>query len=210
MLKCPVCFSHPVALPHGVCQTCYNRLKAWHYHSNNYWKESWETCASPRLSALYVAVMIVDAAGESQLATRKEKEWHLRRLSFVSDCIDHLDDTDLFPLTRSEVNTCKKIALDYWYQPSCTKTLDEISRNIDKMLKIQNPSDRDAKTLISLMASSEENLDFLWWQFIESSVDCIENKLNEEIWLCLFNKHFSPELQRWAQQQDNQYELYFH
>lgn len=78
------------------------------------------------------------------------------------------------------------------------------------MLKIQNPSDRDAKTLISLMASSEENLDFLWWQFIESSVDCIENKLNEEIWLCLFNKHFSPELQRWAQQQDNQYELYFH
>ncbi|HCQ3824662.1 TPA: hypothetical protein OKD82_002000 [Escherichia coli] len=134
--------------------------------------------------------MIVDAAGESQLATRKEKEWHLRRLSLVSDCIDHLDDTDLFPLTRSEVNTCKKIALDYWYQLSCTKTLDEIYRNIDKMLKIQNPSDRDAKKLISLMASSEENLDFLWWQFIESSVDCIENKLSEEICMCLFNKHF--------------------
>ncbi|QTA27104.1 hypothetical protein [Escherichia albertii] len=208
---CPICLIHSITLPHGVCQVCFNRLKAWHFHTSDFWKESWEILSSPCLSAIDVAVIIVDAAGESLLETQREKEWHLRRLLFIGDCIDHLDDAVFFPVPRSEINACKKMAIDYWHhQSSLSITLDDISGHICSSLNIRSFSKWDATMLIGLLASGEDNLDFMWWQFIESAVCCIRNKFSEEEWLNLFHKHFHIELQRWAQQPVEQYELYFH
>ncbi|CTV74924.1 TPA: hypothetical protein RY491_002274 [Escherichia albertii] len=208
---CPICLIHSITLPHGVCQVCFNRLKAWHFHTSDFWKESWEILSSPCLSAIDVAVIIVDAAGESLLEPQREKEWHLRRLLFIGDCIDHLDDAVFFPVPRSEINACKKMAIDYWHhQSSLSITLDDISGHICSSLNIRSFSKWDATMLIGLLASGEDNLDFMWWQFIESAVCCIRNKFSEEEWLNLFHKHFHIELQRWAQQPVEQYELYFH
>ncbi|MBJ2846164.1 hypothetical protein JGB08_26045, partial [Salmonella enterica subsp. enterica serovar Agona] len=56
----------------------------------------------------------------------------------------------------------------------------------------------DAKTLLGMMASDVDDLDFMWTQFIESAVACVEDEFSTATWMMLFDKHFSAEIQQWA------------
>ena len=126
--NCPICHSSPLMPPHEVCCACFNKLKALWVHPREFWEaychgdehninfyingdiESWENFISPNLTAIDIAIVIIDFAGECAMdsGAKNATAWHLKRLDFVSDCIDLLDDALFLPASREQVNTCKK------------------------------------------------------------------------------------------------------
>lgn len=162
--------------------------------------ERWEIRTSPRLTAISVAIDIIDGAGEAIMDcdTESERTWHLQRLNFVSDCIDLLNDALFLPASREQINNCKKMAFDFWHQRTPDGNLREIEQHIRHVTDDQCVATWDAKTLLGMMASDVDDLDFMWTQFIESAVACVKDELSIETWMMLFDKHFSAEIQQWA------------
>lgn len=161
--------------------------------------ERWEIRTSPRLTAISVAIDIIDGAGEAIMDrdTESERTWHLQRLNFVSDCIDLLNDDLFLPASREQINNGKKMALEFWHRRTSGGNLREIYQYIRHVTDKKKITEWDAKTLLGMMASDEDNLDFMWTQFIESVVACVANELSVETWMMLFDKHFSAEIHQW-------------
>ncbi|WP_259469045.1 hypothetical protein [Salmonella enterica] len=162
--------------------------------------ERWKIRTSPKLTAVSVAIDIIDGTGEAIMDCGAESElaWHLQRLNFVSDCIDRLNDDLFLPASREQLNNCKKMAFDFWRQKDPDGNLREISQYIRHVTDDKHRAKWDAKTLLGMMASDVDDLDFMWTQFIESAVACVEDEFSTATWMMLFDKHFSAEIQQWA------------
>ncbi|AGB76731.1 hypothetical protein D782_0677 [Enterobacteriaceae bacterium strain FGI 57] len=194
---CPICLKKTPVHPHDVCRVCFDKFKAEPDNTCEFWKEK-----IPHPVAIDLAILIIDNAGEREMDRGKKSEmaWHLKRLDFVSDCIDLLPDSLFLPASRQNVKICQNMALNYWHQITATGNLQEIDRYIRTTIDDKNVAEWDAKTLPGLMASDEESLDFMWTQFIESAVACVRTHFSDETWMRLFHKHFSAEIHAWVNQ----------
>ena len=160
-------------------------------------KEQWEGMTQDGLSAVCLAVIVVDEA--EHLPTWKE--WHYRRVAFIKDLINCLPDSLFVPAPREQLNTYMNKALDHW-NGRLTEEEREETYNDFKMLidKKTSPSEWDEKSLPLWMMQKRESFDWMWEQFMDCIYECVPEKyeLSDDEWMALYHKHFSDILEKWA------------
>ena len=225
---CPICNKLPISSPNGVCISCYQHLKRDEVpsyeqvvesckkrlfrsfpnatqetleknieSSMKFHKESWESMVKNGLKAVYLAVIVVDEA--AHLPTWKE--WHKRRIGFISDLISLLPDRLFEPASREQINQYMKHAIDYWDGKLSEEDRETIYNEFKILIdKKTNNSTWDEKSLPLWMMQKEEFFNWMWYQFMDCIYECIseEYNLGDDQWMGLFQKHFSDVLSHWV------------
>jgi len=221
---CPVCRKNPVLPPNGVCRACYEHLKRNEVNSREQIEshmkrryptasiemlekyvvssmdcqyEQWESMTKNGLSAVSLAIIVVDEAKHLP----DWKAWHRRRIAFMSDLIALLPDSLFAPVTRSHMDAYTQSALLYWEDKLPEEEREQIYQKFKLLIdKKTNNSTWDEKSLPLWMMQKQDFFDWMWQQFMDCIYECVPQhaELSDDEWMMLYHKHFSDVLHKWV------------
>lgn len=194
---CPICRKHPIALPNGVCSVCYNKVKT----QADWNTTEWGKIESHGLDAIIVlAKYILD-----EIEDDDQHQWHLRRICFMQDMVEHLDKRYFPNATIQQINDFAHSAVDFWKGKITSQEATERLQSMRKVLQkdIMKLSDWEPKDFLLWMMMLEDDFDWMWDQWFECIHACIPDKCNDELWIRMFHKHFPNEIKAWVDNNNN-------
>ncbi len=213
---CPVCKQNPILPPHEVCSVCYEKAKNKSGLNDvlkeverkdkegitydHYLIDDWEEIDAKGLQAVkLIGEFILDSIEDDD-----QHQWHLRRIRFMQDMIECLDVSYFAPATRQQIYEFAQNAVDFW-----SGKFDEIkAKDLLKKMRgiihkdIMKNSDWEPKDFLLWMMYTEDNFDWMWYQWFECIRCCIPDKCNDDLWIKMFHKHFHNEIQSWLSSLD--------
>jgi hypothetical protein len=225
MKFCPICNERPVVEPNGVCEVCYSAYKNERVHTLEWIerdlkkrlpendsatlgenlirnielglkdeKEAWERLTKNGLSALMIAVDAIDS--DDDLPT---KTGHKRRIAFMRDFITCLPDSCFLPATRLQLNDLMETACDYWDGKVTEEKRKYTCTEFRILLGNPDPTKWEVKSLPLWMIETEEDFDWMWYQWFECVWDAIPQEF-ETVYFELLQSHFQKEIAIWAKE----------
>lgn len=228
---CPVCLLREKMPPNGVCAVCFERIQRIYLHDRTYWTakdtrsleifhkgqkdkidpavlernisyhlkdeaERWARITQNGLSAVFVMIEILDDMDTVDLS------WHRRRVAFMRELVSLMDGGCFKPATRLQVDAFADAAVAFWEGRLSKVEAEKVFNEMKNLLGKKHLSDWDSHSLLLWMILEQENFDWMWYQWFESLYDAIPDVLSDEIWQTLLRKHFSQEIQAWAEAAD--------
>jgi hypothetical protein len=156
--------------------------------------EEWNKHTENGLSAVFTMIEILDAVDEERVTDA----WHRRRIAFVYNLIDRLDRRLFLPVSEDRVRSFMDTTMGYWDKTVSDAERETAEAEMRVLLKKENLSSWDAKSLLLWMAHKEDMFDWMWYQWFDCVFSCIPKELDDSIWTELFRKHFSEIIRAWA------------
>ena len=147
---CPICRKHPIALPNGVCSVCYNKVKT----QADWNTTEWGKIENHGLDAIIVlAKYILD-----EIEDDDQHQWHLRRICFMQDMVEHLDKRYFPNATIQQINDFAHSAVDFWKGKITSQEATERLQSMRKVLQkdIMKLSDWEPKDFLVWMMMLED------------------------------------------------------